>query len=276
MSGTGIPEDLFFNRRSYEDALYRNAHTDLDIFAMQHRSIHSDPGVLFDHQKFEKSLIKNHLLKQLEDSSRVVYRHVGPRRRIFPVTGIDDLSSGQAILLQSMYKKYSTKPCLFKADFPDHQSGLDRHRNTSKINVLPLEYYFQDRNFSNQGRVVSTSLSSSATSLYSEEDVLSRYSSNPSPAPSVTSECPSFSQLCRADSDHENEQDWEDILKDLTLKKEQQNIENNNNVAIKDTETDLNTALESLKCLENFDNSVNSSSSLSIVLEETENQVSLV
>ena len=279
MAGAGLPDYLLFNRHSYEGAFHRNARTDMDITDMQHRSIHSDPGVHFDQQKLENSLIKRHFMKQLEESSRgaVIYRHdVGSRRQVYPSAGVDDFSFGQPKLLQSMYAKYSTKPCLFRADSSERHTGLERHKNFNKINMLPLDHHFHDRKYSNQGRVVSTSLSSSATSLYSEEEILSRYSQNPSPVPSVTLECPSLPSQSRKDSiyDIEHDPDWAEILRELSIKKEQQNIENNNVAAI-DSDSSSNPVLDSkpgedtLKCTSKPSEKNNAGSALPTVLEET-------
>ena len=227
--GAGSPDYLLFNRRSYEDALYHNAHTDLDIFDVQHRSIHSDPGVHFDQQRFETLLLKNHLFKKLENSRRVAVLpcDITSRCRVRPSAGFKDAPPCQNALLQSMCQKHSTRQCLLAAD---RRRGLSRHRNSNKINLLPLDCLFLDQKFSSQGRALSTSLSSSATSVYSEEEFVSCRSNNLSPAPSVTSECPSVPFQSDRNSllENETDQEWEEILKDLRLKKEQQNIENNN------------------------------------------------
>ena len=249
---SAFPEQVF--RRSCGSAVCRNSETDLNLFDMHHRSIHSDPGVRFDfmkHQKLESSVIKNQFLKQLMDASSrgsVARRRQANDARClnYPSTGLEGLSSGQNRLLQSMYKKYSTKNCLLRNDLEDAPVSLDRHRNSNQLNLLSLDSNFVVRKYFHHGRAISTSLSSSTASLYSEEDVLCHCSRNLSPAPSVSSECPSILFESRKSLSFEIEK--EDLSKDLGITEEKSYQNNDQQIS-----SSRNTLLTNSKISENKD-----------------------
>ena len=232
-------DQFALNRRSCEAALYRHSKADLD---MHHRSIHSDPGVRFDliklHQ-LETSIWKKQLLKHLGiypnlNNEGLALRLGEGSGRKQSFTGIGYFESGQVDVVSSACKYYPTHQRLVGMDAAESSFSTDllRYRNMSKVWALnPLVV---DSKNCHQGRVVSTSLSSSATSLYSEED-FTRYSQNTSPVPSVVSECPSLSRHISQSNCDKDTEEVQELLKEMLLI-EEQNITNNNAKSIKTTD----------------------------------------
>ena len=202
-----LSEKLLLNRHSCEGALVRKSNkANMDI---NHRSIHSDPGISFDFKQnnMDTGYIANQLLtkKRLSDMRSVVFRNDA---------GVADLQCGQTGSFYPMLKCHRSKLQWNKLDDFERLTGRDLRRSG-----------VSDSQYSSQTGIISTSLSSSAASLYSDDDHL-RSSFNASPVPSITSECPSvISRTTRHSISCIDEEAGE---LDENLNKLQQNIDNNN------------------------------------------------
>ena len=157
-----IPESLLLNRRSCEEILSRKAlaKADLDI---NHRSIHSDPGVRF-------SMMKN---MDLNARLRPDLRSVAPRSD----TENFKFHPGQTDLFHSMLNYHSVKQYWHNS----MKSGC--HVSYQRTRQKDCQFDSQ----LNAGKVVSTSLSSSATSLYSDDETARSSAGTSSECPSVMS-----------------------------------------------------------------------------------------
>ena len=208
-----ITEKLVLNRHSCEGAFGRNRTTkaDLDIY---HRSIQSDPGIGFDSKFGEVYCLDN--MKRYRRPSNI--RSTLLRRYD---AGFTELSPGQTGVLHPIVNQ--TKPLWCEINEGDLKLPSEALRRFEIRRGKGSDSHSMHR------RVISTSLSSSATSLYSDDDCSRVYLSS-SPAPSYNSDCPSVpSHSCR-DSICciEEEADVEDEIKKHELTRLQQNINNNN------------------------------------------------
>ena len=199
-----ISEKLLLNRHSCEGTFGRKStKLNMDIY---HRSIQSDPGVCFDliKQTIEGGYVTNPyaMKKKLPVTD---LRSVVLRRRD---SGVRDLHPGQNNFFHSMFKYWHDE---VEGKLPIDRILLRDVRRSGAAN----------------GRVISTSLSSSAASLYSEDEHI-RSSRNSSPAPSYASECPSLpSRSARHSFSCIDEEDTDPQMNE-NLTKLQENIDNNN------------------------------------------------
>lgn len=246
-----IPEKLVLNRHSCEGAVGRKRATkaDLDIY---HRSIQSDPGVGFDFIKFSNEGCYRDNMKRYKRSGN--FRPTYFRRCD---AGFGDLPPGQARLIQPMINSSAAKSIWYEINDENLKLPNDQFRRRGRGSE------------SMHKRVISTSLSSSATSLYSDDDSAGVYLSS-SPAPSFNSDCPSVPiHSCRGSIcciEEEADDGVEEEIKETELTKIQQNI-NNNNVS-HDTMTKLN---ENLTYLNLNNNCQEDKSELSAVKTEKTN-----
>ena len=208
-----ISEKLVLNRHSCEGAMIRkNNKANLDV---NHRSIQSDPGICFEFvkQNMEKTIIANSFLSKKKLTGRRLELPITDLRSVVlrrSDAGPREFQPGRACLLHSMLNDVEE---------------IERSR----------KYCVIDSQFSSHARVISTSLSSSAASLYSEDE-LPRSSFNSSPVPSCASECPSLLS-CSTRHSFSCVHEEEGAL-DENLNKIERNIDNN--VKTQDTLTCFN------------------------------------
>ena len=246
-------KEIMMNRHSFGDVLCRRTKADFDI---QHRSIQSDPGVHFDLKRQSNHFLMQHF-KNLELDCKG--RLKKSRKRLQPQNFARNTNQtfGQIRQFLPMYGCFSTGQYL--SDAPSFPYSLELTKDN--FDTLNL----QNRKSHLQVRVISTSLSSSATSVYSEEDSL-RFRG--SPVPSCASDCPSVISTSARNSLYfiEEEQKLEnsdEFIADRDLK----SVQNDDSGQIKKSEL-KNSILKNNK-KENISKSNQSMSQIIISLQET-------
>ncbi|CAK8697318.1 unnamed protein product [Clavelina lepadiformis] len=212
LQASAYPQGFLMNRRSCEGTMRKDTLSKA-IFDMNHRSIQSDPGICFRLQRPDSStLISDRIMRKLEEaradlnSRQVVMRRRNTSHSLYTAAGFSDSFSGRAGISKPGFPFYPTEQCLYELDSQE----CKQQRNSNNRRVYVLDSQLLDHSYSS-GRVKSTSLSSSATSLYSEDaDQIMRSSMNASPIPSFASECPSsmrfgsYPSLCSLIDEDEN------------------------------------------------------------------------
>nr|XP_026696472.1 rho GTPase-activating protein 7 isoform X1 [Ciona intestinalis] len=201
-SATAIPERFLYNRRSCEGAIRRGAITKAEL-NMNHRSVQSDPGISLD--DLRRSGVLHHLVARVEPKAVVLRRTLADIGAVAKagagiqgsITGRPFIPSGYGIhpamrhILDQDIGDYYYSPC------PAVRRRQQQNRRTYVLDSQVLDHRQTDK-------VKSTSLSSSATSLYSEDD--SRSSASPLQSISSCRSSCSFFQTEESESfEEENE-----------------------------------------------------------------------